>query len=372
MQTTEADFFDGLTAGRHAVHVALSDDRQAVLITGETLAEPLRWKLMDLRALRDTSRKDRLTLTRHADTQDEAPRDPARLVLHDADLIAWMHRTRPGLFRADLHKGTWRKIFLYSGGAIAAAGLMLFVILPAMANTLAQIIPVEREIAFGKTVTAQMERVLGSTRTGSLRCEAPAGRAALDTMLARLTANHDMEYEISALVFDHEMVNAFAAPGGQVVILRGLLDVAQSPEEVAGVLAHEIAHVESRDATRHALRTAGSAGLLTMIIGDFTGGAAIALVGEQLITAAYTREAEAAADIFALDMLQAADVSAQGFARFFDELGDMQGFEIPAYLSTHPVTTERAHQAREFAGTQLATRPVLSAAEWQALRNICR
>ncbi|WP_300443520.1 M48 family metallopeptidase [uncultured Mameliella sp.] len=371
MQKTEAQFFDGLTAGRHDVHVALSDDRQAMIITGETLPETLRWPLMDLRALSDTGHTDRLTLTRHAETEDEAPRDPARLILLDPELIAWMHRTRPGLFRADMHKGTWRKIGIYTGGAVAAAGLMLFVILPAMANTLARIIPVEREIAFGKVVVRQMERVLGSG-SGSLRCTDPAGVAALDKMVTRLTRNREMQYQISSQVFDHGMVNAFAAPGGQVVVLRGLLEAAESPEEVAGVLAHEIGHVESRDATRHALRTAGSAGLLTMIIGDFSGGAAIALVGEQLMTAAYTREAEAAADLFALDMLQGAEVSADGFARFFDELDDMQGIEIPAYLSTHPITSDRADQARNFAREQSGTRPILTASEWRALQNICR
>ena len=371
MQRTEARFFDGFSAGRHEVHVALSDDRQAILITGDTLPEPLRWRLMDLRALKDTGHTDRLTLTRHVETDDEAPRDPARLVIHDAEVIAWLHRTRPGLFRTDLQRGTWRKIGIYAAGAVAAAGLMLFVILPAMANTLAQIIPVEREIAFGKTVVNQMERVLGR-RDGSLRCTDPAGRAALDKMLARLTDGRDMQYDIGLMVFDHEMVNAFAAPGGQVVILRGLLDTAQGPDEVAGVLAHEIGHVESRDATRHALRTAGSAGLLTMVLGDFTGGAAIALVGEQLITAAYTRDAEAAADVFALDMLRDARVDAGGFARFFDELDDLEGIELPAYLRSHPVTAERADQARDFAREQSGTRPILSETEWQALKSICR
>ena len=372
MQKTEAHFFDGLTAGRHEVHVALSDDRQAMIITGDTLSEPLRWPLMDLRALSDTSQSDQLTLTRLAPTDDEAPRDPARLVLHDPELIAWMHRTRPGLFRVDMHKGTWRKVFLYSGGAIAAAGLMLFVILPAMADTLARIIPIEREIAFGKMVTGQMERLLGKTGDRSIRCEDPAGRAALNKMMTRLTDSRDMEYEISTYVFRNDMVNAFAAPGGQVVIVSGLLDAAQSAEEVAGVLAHEIAHVENRDATRNALRAAGSAGLLTMIIGDFSGGAAFAVLGEKLMNAAYTREAEEAADLFALSMLDAAYIDAAGFGRFFDEIADLQPFEIPAYLSTHPVTAERAAQARAFAQSQTDTRPILSDAEWQALRNICR
>ena len=74
----------------------------------------------------------------------------------------------------------------------------------------------------------------------------------------------------------------------------------------------------------------------------------------------------------ALDMLQAAQVNATGFARFFDELDGLDDFEIPAYLSTHPVTAERAEQARGFAQSQSGTRPILSDAEWQALRNICR
>ena len=91
---TAAQFFDGQTAARHHVQVALSDDRQALVITGESLAEPLRWRLMDLRALSDTSDKARLTVTRHTTSDDEMPRDIARLVILDPDLIAWLHKKR--------------------------------------------------------------------------------------------------------------------------------------------------------------------------------------------------------------------------------------------------------------------------------------
>lgn len=370
---TAAQFFDGMTAGRHNVRVALSDDRQALMIHGDRLDETLRWPLADLRALTDTSDKDRLTLTRHMHTTDEAPRDPARLVIHDADLIAWVHRTRPGLFRRDVHKGTWARVAKWTGGMVAAVALMLFVILPAMADTLARIIPIEREIAFGKSVTRQMEFALGGTRLGDLQCSNPAGEAALQTMLTRLTSAQDMKYDIALQVFDHDMVNAFAAPGGQVVILRGLLDAAESPDEVAGVLAHELGHVESRDATRHTLRAAGSAGLLTMVLGDFTGGVAIAVLGEQMLSSAYTREAEGAADGFALEMLSDAGVDATGFARFFSELADIEDgmFSMPGYLATHPVTRDRAERAETFARGQESTSPILTDADWQALKAIC-
>lgn len=369
---TPAQFYDGRTAARHAVTVTPGTDRQSLRIEGDSLPAPLHWTLMTLRALEDSSDSTRLTLTRHAPSDDETPHDVARLVIQDPDLIAWLHKTRPVLFKRERHPGLMRKLALYAGGAIAATAALIFVILPALANTLATYIPIDREVAFGKTVVNQMERQLNWLGgDGDLGCSNPEGRAALDKMLARLTDPQDMAYDIELQVFDHGMVNAFAAPGGQVVLLRGLIDKADTPEEVAGVLAHELGHVESRDATRLALRSAGSAGLLTMLLGDFTGGAAFAIIGETLISASYTRDAEADADQFALDMLADAQVDAEGFADFFDVLADMQGVEIPEYLSSHPVTATRAARAHSFAEGQEATDPILSDTEWLALKAIC-
>ena len=107
-----------------------------------------------------------------------------------------------------------------------------------MADTLATLIPVEREIAFGKTVVAQMESALGAADMGALRCTGPEGRAALDAMLTRLSGGQALQYDLEVQVFDHKMVNAFAAPGGQIVVMRGLLDSATGPDAVASVLAH--------------------------------------------------------------------------------------------------------------------------------------
>ena len=373
MQPGAAQFFDGLTARRHDVHVDLHRDRMALTIHGDTLDGPLVWSLADLRAERDEADPGRLTLMRRADTTDETPRDPARLILLDPEQITWVRRTRPQLFRRDTRPGTARRVALWAGGAVGAVVLMLFVILPAMANTLARLIPLEREVAFGKSVAAQMETALGRGRLGDLSCTDQDGLAALTAMVARLSDGQDLGYTLNLKVIDHPMVNAFAAPGGQIVILRGLLDKATSPDEVAGVLAHEIGHVEARDPTRVALRAAGSAGLLTMLLGDFTGGTALALVGERVLSASYTREAEAAADVFALDMLAAADVSAAGFADFFERMAAQErGLTLPEYLASHPDMGRRLDGARAFAQAQSGTHPALSEAQWQALKSVCR
>ncbi|MBZ8117257.1 M48 family metallopeptidase [Roseovarius sp. LXJ103] len=373
MLPVKGRYFDGITSARHEVQVTVSADRRHLQIVGSSLPEPLSWPLPDLRALRDRARPGRLTVTLHAASDYAAPRDPARLTVTSAALSEELMTLCPELLKTDMRAGAWGRLIKRGALAVAAVVLMLFVILPRMADTLAGLIPVEREVTFGKSVVSQIERALGAERLGELRCEAPEGLAALDAMTARLTAGSDVSYGLEMQVFDHEMINAFAAPGGQIVIMRGLLENASGPDAVAAVLAHEIAHVERRDATRHALRAAGSAGILSMVLGDVTGGAAAVFLGERMLQASYTREAEAKADIFALDMLSRAGVSSAAMADFFDVLADMEGGmpALPAYFSSHPASAARAEAARNHAEGQGATSPVLTEAEWAALRAVC-
>ncbi|HKL54668.1 MAG: M48 family metallopeptidase [Roseovarius sp.] len=366
-------YFDGQSAGRHPVEVTLDEAAGDLVLAGASLDAPLRWPLARLRAQGDHARRDALTLSLHAPSDDESPRDPARLTLADPDMIARIRALCPDLGRSDLHRGATRKLLLRGVAALVAVGLILFLILPRMADTLATLIPVEREAAFGKAVTAQIERALGAARLGELTCQNPKGRAALDAMIARLTDGQDLQYDLKVKVLDHGMLNAFAAPGGQVVVMRGLLDKSGGPDAVAAVLAHEIGHVERRDATRHALRAAGSAGLLSMLLGDVTGGTIAVVLGERLIQASYTREAEAEADAFALRMLNQAGIDSAPMAGFFDEIAKDEGTgpQLPAYFATHPASEARARAARDNARMQGATSPVLSAEQWAALKGIC-
>jgi Zn-dependent protease with chaperone function len=367
--TVEAAFFDGVTAKRHVVGIAPATDRLALMILRED-GPPLRWPFDRLRALRDQSDKGRLTLTVVADTEDEAPRDAARLVIRDKAAIDWILRTRPGLMRRDLRPGTFRAVALWLSAAAAAVVVMLYVILPALADYLADHLPVESEVAFGKSVMKQIEWMVSEDDSVDLRCTTPNGFDALAKMKTRLIGTRDIGYDLSLTVLDNKMVNAFAAPGGQIVIFRGLLDDAASAEEVAAVLGHEIGHVAARDPTRLALRAAGSAGILSVVLGDITGGTLIAAAGDHLMQSAYTRDAEAAADDFALTLLNDARIDTAPMAGFFDRIANMTD-QMPEYMSSHPLSADRARQARANAATHTNTEPILSAAEWQALKSIC-
>ena len=369
-------FFDGESGQRLEVDLAVDTAAETLRLTHPDLPMGSQyWPLYAIRTLADHARTDQLVLTLRADASlDSALIRTARLTVDDTDMISILTRLCPDLRRRDMARGTGRKVVTRIGVAAAALGLMIFVILPALANTLATLIPIEREVAYGKTVVNQMERFLGGKRVGGLACTNPAGLAALNRMTDRLTQAGDLTYDLNIAVFDHKMVNAFAAPGGQIVIMRGLIDRAKTPDEVAAVLSHEIGHVEARDTTRNALRAAGSAGLLALVLGDFAGGSAVVVVAEYTLNASYTRDAEAAADVFALNMLDASGTDAEALATFFDSLEGIERTmpDLPVYLSSHPETIDRAEAARSFAERQGRTSPILNDAEWAALRNICK
>ncbi len=368
-------YFDGTTGLRLDVWATLDAGAGVLRLSHEDLPGGAQdWNFDDLRALRDHARDDQVILTLSADhSPDSALIDTARLTVDDPDLLRDVTRLAPNLNRRDVAKGTAWRVTSRVGLALGAVALMLFVILPAMAGTLARIIPIEREVAWGKSVVRQVERFLGGVSSGSLVCSTPEGDAALAKMLARLIEGADIAYDLDVAVMDHDMVNAFAAPGGQIVLVRGLIEQADNPESVAAVLGHEIGHVEARDTTRGALRAAGSAGLLGLVLGDFAGGGVAVAMAEFTINASYTREAEALADLFALDMLDGAGVDATGMADFFDQLNDIERTmpDLPIYLSSHPDTGDRADAARDFAAGQGGTQPVLTDAEWAALQSIC-
>jgi beta-barrel assembly-enhancing protease len=364
-QRVPAHYFDGETAARAAVLVSLDLAAGLLRIADPDGAELAAWPVAGLRVQRDAAGHAAVF---YRDAGDA----PARVAFDSGagqGFAAWLPRLRDRPRTPD----QWRRALLWSGGALAAVALIYAVLIPAMAGQLARAIPAERAAAIGEAALAQVAWLLGDGDE-DLACSSPAGDAALARMAARLTDAADpLPYSPRLRVFDHHMINAFAAPGGHVVILRGLLETAASPEEVAGILAHEFGHVAHRDALTGTLRTVGTAGILSLLLGDVTGGAAMVLVAETLVNASYTRRAEARADAYAIATLQAAGLPPAALAGFFERMqaehGDLPG--VLQLISTHPGLAERAAAARSAGQAGDGFTPVLTAAEWAALRAIC-
>ncbi len=130
------------------------------------------------------------------------------------------------------------------------------------------------------------------------------GRAALDKLIGRLETAAGLPIPLKAAVVRRREANAIALPGGHIYVFEGLVDaIAQTPDELAGVIAHEIGHVAHRDGTRSVLQAAGLSFLFGMLLGDFTGGGVVVIAAKTVVQSAYSREVEAAADRYGVELM---------------------------------------------------------------------
>jgi len=361
------DFADGKTAVSHRAGLSLepagAPDRLRIsLPAGKTLI----WPLEDLRRLPDQAGRDLLALSLAGDPV-------SRLYVADTQVRAVISKTCRNLKRRPPMENRGR-LLTWAAGAVASVALIIFVLVPLMANQLAEYLPPEGEKALGDATFEQIRVALNETGFDPVKiCDSPTGVAALDQMQSRLNPYADLPYPIQVHVLDHDMVNAFALPGGHIILFRGLIDAAQAPEEVAAVFAHEIGHVVGRDPTRDALRSAGSIGVLGLLFGDFAGGTVVLFLANQLINASYSQQAEADADTYAHGLMSTAELSPAAlgtmFQRLKDEYGDAEG--IVAHFASHPQLAARIEASMQAAQGFTETRPVLDAGQWRALQEIC-
>lgn len=218
-------------------------------------------------------------------------------------------------------------------GVMAATG--------AAAGWLAGLAPTSLDEAIGEYAWPQLA-------PEERRCTDPAPLAYVEALAAPLVEAYDGPYTFRFAVVDDPAINAFALPGGYVTVHMGLLDAADSGEEVAAVLAHEMRHVTERHGLRRIARQLGGAAALGMIFGaadlGALGGVAIGLMGR-----AYDRDQEREADEEGHALLVAAQIDPRGMVTFFDRLA-REGGSMPAILSTHPGSAERSAAAAARAG----------------------
>ncbi|WP_224823974.1 M48 family metallopeptidase [Cognatishimia sp. MH4019] len=356
------DLMDGERALPLRVAVTLTAT-ELVIAPGD--GEALHWPLGKLRRLLDQAHPTDLVLAQAGDPV-------TRLVLRDKGFARQIEGAAPALAKRPPVQNAG-KLLGWSVAAVASVALIIFVLVPVMANQLATFLPPSGEKALGDTTFEQIRTALDNTGLDPVpMCESPDGLAALAKMEARLTETVDLPYPLTVRVLDHEMINAFALPGGYVVLFDGLLDMAEDPDEIAAVFAHEVGHVVARDPSRMALRSAGSIGVLGLLFGDFAGGAVVLFLAERLIQASYSQEAEMNADIFASETLEAAGVSPLGLARMFERFEQLNG-DQPSLLDhfmAHPDLVSRIERA-EASGSEAEYTPSLTDAEWQALKTIC-
>lgn len=362
MKLHRGRYFDGKTAQHREVSAQVVQDSLRIVDTsGGPVAA---WRLDELRLVEPVRAGRPLRLMSEASPE-------ARLTMEDTAIAAALRaHGRPRLRRGIGVGRGQRKLLavavgavLFVGGAIAS--------LPYASGPLAAVLPAAWAEAMGAGFVDSMGERFSF-------CQGADGLATLARLSERLAATVDTPYSFKLRVVDSPSVNAFAAPGGHIVLLNGLIENAEGPDEVAGVLAHEMGHVIHRHPTRGLIRRFG----FTVMLRGLLGGDLAGSLGATLIDLSYTREDEAAADAAAVDILRRAGLRADGLARFFarrsakaktmakaDPDGETSVADLMVYFSTHPSSAAREQAVTQQAGEGGAH--ALDDREWQALRNIC-
>ena len=356
-------WFDGESAARREVEVEIVAAGVRIREAGPGVRELAFWEYRELRGVDEWTGDGPLRI--------RTGNGRARLVVESPELVAALAAHAP---RVAAREPGWARVWLRSAGLLALSIAVLFATLwyglPRFADQVARMVPHQWEADFGERMVEPVLRALArfdETDEVAL-CTAPRGAESLDELTRRL-APAESPYHFRVRVANLEMVNAFALPGGHIVIADGLLQAAESPDEVAGVLAHEMAHVLHRHSTAAIVEALGLAFLFGVMLGDF-GIGVISGAGETLVGLSFRREAEAEADARALTLLDRAGMSSRGLAAFFERMERMAGDRsaVLRLLSTHPPNEVRGRRAAEGA---IPAPPALGDREWRSLKAIC-
>ena len=365
--TISARLFDGKAAKAQAVLLELAGER---LIIRNEAGDPLGdWPLDELRDENVVAQKGELRVS-------VSGGDEARLIIDKPEFIAELRRLCPKLRKKRAAAPGWWKPYLYWGGGAALSVVIIFtIVLPLLASQIAYLIPDSTRDEIGQGARDYFINVIASREKvtpEAVTCKSPAANQVLQKLVSNLGAAGGGELPVSDVtVIRTKTANAFALPGGHLLIFSGLIDMADSPNGLAGVLAHEIGHAKYRHPTRLFVANTGVATVFSLLLGDVTGGTFLAAMGQLTVGSAYSRDFEREADRTAVELMQAAGydispmiplmkkISAQGGA-------DKFGFSL---INSHPGVDERLALLAA-AGNEGG--PALTAEHWALVKNMCK
>src|SRR5450756_1993071 len=253
-----AVYFDGKTNRRRLVTLTFGDR----LELRETSDQVIEWGYADIRRADGPSGVLRLTCL-------TAP-TLARLEIRDAAPaadLAWR------CAQLDDNVPGRHGVAAIVGWSLAAVSSIVAVILfgvPLAADRLAPLVPQAFERRFGDVAEGQIAAMFGARL-----CNNALGQAAFTKLVNAVRETAGLDTSVETAVLATPIPNAFALPGGKVYVFNGLLARAQNPDEIAGVLAHELGHLVHRDATRNLIYNGGTSFLIGLLFGDITGSSAL-------------------------------------------------------------------------------------------------
>lgn len=330
--SVNADFFDGKHAGAQAVSVAIANDQLSVTSGDQTvnIQQPLK----------------------NCTIQPALGQSKRIIELPEGGHLSLSREAFESLIPPQNKNTFWRKLhFIENNLGLVVIALLAVVALsaafvrwgvPALAYTTAKLTPLSIEQKLGQqALDAMDEPKIGYFSPSQTSQQAQKQIAQhLKSMCQKTQAcpSYTLHFRHSRPTIG---ANAFALPGGQVVITDDLITLAKNNDEIIGVLTHELGHVKSRHALRGILQSTISGLLIVMLTGDFSSLAAS--IPTAMLHLQYTRDLENEADQYALQSMLTACIPTGAFANILTRLDNSadKGLALPELLSSHPDTAKR-------------------------------
>lgn len=346
-------FFDGRSSRRRTVSLAFKDQ----LEISEDGTAPILWTYADIREVDGAQGTLRVMCL-------SAP-PLARLEIRDAQLAAELASRCPRLGDNRLDGRAVTKIVGWSLAAVISIAALVVFGIPLAADRLAPIVPQAFERRLGDAAEVQIKTIFGNKT-----CNDAAGQRAFEKLLLALREAAGLDTSVDSEVLSTSIPNALALPGGKVILFSGLLAKAKNPDEIAGVLAHELGHLKHRDNMRNLIHDSGTSFLVGLLFGDVTGAGALVFASRTLVTSSYSRDVEQSADTFAMDVMRKLGRSPKPMGELLFRVTGKQGGSELSIIASHPLTEDRLKRMSE-ADRRPTGAPLLTPGEWTALQAIC-
>ncbi len=228
-----------------------------------------------------------------------------------------------------------------------------------------------------KATTAKTEEKLGELFWGiyqkaEKQNDKKFANQVLDSLVNQLCKNNKIKRATIKLhIITKNEVNAFALPNGHLVVYTGLIANCKNQEELSGVIAHEIAHIESNHVMSKLTKEIGLTMLISMTTGN-TGAESIKNAIKLLSSSAFDRKLEKEADIKAVDYLCNAKINPEAFANFLYRLAEEENStsKYLSWISTHPESKNRAEYIIAYSkNKKIKYKSILTKSTWLALKN---
>ncbi len=226
--------------------------------------------------------------------------------------------------------------------------------------------------------TQDKERALGSfilhsVQSGSEEMESDTVRTCVDSIVHRLCrANGIPDTSVRVYIIIKDEVNAFAIPDRQIIVTTALLSFCKTPDELAGVIAHELAHIELNHVMKKLVKDVGLT-MLSTIAGGEAGGEVGRSIVNTLSSTAFDRRQESEADRTAVHMLAKANADPEGLADLLLRISQEKD-TLPrqlVWLQTHPNSQDRAAEILHLRTTEtFHAVPLVDTQTWQAVQQL--